>query len=508
MLKFPLNITLALQFLVTPLFVLSFFSTYCFADLKINPSIQIAETYVASTAAAGFDNDFITTTVPGAQADYSGKQLSILSGFKLRNRSRLFAGEYYDVSHQYNIASSLGLMRDRITLSAARDFGQQLNNPLGTLNLGNRITSQNRVNRSSSRFEAQWNQPVGRLALGEMRYSLSQRDSGRQTLAQTRVDTVSVSLSSGVWFKRLFWNMAYLGTKYDNISRNRPASQSLLGLLGVRVLHNVDFSLQGGHEKNPRFSNSRQTQLDGIVALAILSWQINRKVLFSGTYGQRSFGESYNASLQLRPSSRLNLLASIEKSVIGSTFKGELSHQLRRSSWFVRYSERLVSFAIPVKEQPPQFFVDASGNSVFSSGEPSFVDILFPVMRNGFFVRRVFTLGSQLSGRRNTLRLSLNHRIREFDETDIKDKGYGGNVNWSLSLGKRGVFQLDVRVLRTSFGEAARVDDILRARVRYNHALGKQVSISGVYYYLERKSSNAAADRQQHVVSLVLNASY
>lgn len=505
MLKFSLNIAIVLK-----LVVLSFFSKYCFASLEINPSIGVSESYVVSKIAAESrsDKEFITTAQPGVAANYSGKRFSVLSDYRLTNRSRLSEKKYYDVSHQYNVKSSLGLLRDRIRLGATYNFGQRLNNPLGALNFDNRITGRNRVNRSSSRFEATWKQPISRIALGEMRYSLAQTDSASETLSQTRVDDIFLSLTNGIWFKRLFWEMVYSGIKYDNVSRSIPMSQSLTSLLGYRVLSSLTFSLTGGYERNPRFSSARQNQLQGYVVIAATSWQVSRKVLLSGTYGQRSFGESYGASLQIQPSNRLNLLASIAKTVIGSTFRGELNHRLRRANWFIRYNERLVSLAIPVAEQAPQFFVDETGASVFSTDDESFADITFPIVQNGFFIRRVFTLGSQLTGRKNTLQFSINHSTREFEELDIEDKGYGGNASWSLSLGRRGLFALSADKRRTSFGNATRSADILRLRVRYSHALGRQVNISGLYYYLERKASGAATSQLQHVARIELNATY
>ncbi len=497
-----------LQFLILQLFVLIFFSKYCFADLEIDPNILVAESYVASTAAVGFNEGFITTAQPGVAANYSGRDFSILSDYKLTNRSRLSAREYYDVSHQYSVDSALKLFRERISLSAAYDFGQRIDNPLGTLNIDNRISNGNRINRSSSRLEAAWSQPINRIALGEMRYSLAQNNSASQTLSRTRVDNVFLSLSNGIWFKRLFWKMEYSGMKYDNVSYNTPASQSLIGLFGYSVLHNVDVSLTGGYEINPRFTNIQQNQSEGTIALATLSWRLNRKVLLSGTYGRRSFGESYIASLQIQPSRRLNLSASLGKSVIGSTFEGQLSHQLRRASWFLLYNERLVSLAIPVEEQSSGFFTDETGGSVFSPDAPSFADIIFPVVRNGFFIRRIFTLGSQLTGRKNVLRFNLNHTRREFEGLNFEDKGYGGGASWSLSLGRRGLFELNAESRRTSFADTTRAADILRLGTRYTHTMGKQVSINGLYYYLERKSSDITLSQQQHVVRVELSASY
>lgn len=482
------------------------------AEFDIRPGVSFSQVVIQDDVESGVSSrDFISEIIPMINVDLATRRINAQAEYSFEQRAYYRNTDHLQASQQYRLASSLEFIKNRGVVNIASSSGQRLTNPLDALSIDSGgYFSGNRSDYQTYIAGINWNQPLSSLAVGSLNANLSQTVSESDSINDTQNQFVRAVLSNGKRFQRSFWSFEAIQTRQSYSSKDSPYTHSELANVGFRITKHVSIGATVGYESNPQGAFFQGNVTNGYVAEGNFNWVLNRRLMLNALYGRRSFGETYNFSANWQPSARTELNGSYGKEVFGQTYNFLFSHQFRKASWKLSYSENLTSRSYAEIEQELELLLDEDGVPIISSttGQPIImVNNLF-FIRDGVFVRRMFVFGGDITGRRNRLSLNVNFERRVFQEQDIEDQSYGGNLSWTLQVGNRGSFNTLANMQRGGYGGTARIDDIYQGQVSYSHKLLKAMSARMEYNYLVRNSNETEADQRQHLVRAQLSANW
>lgn len=481
-------------------------------EFEFRPGISVSQVAIQDEVGSGeVSRDLISEAIPKINVDLATRRINAQGEYSFEQRAYYRNANHLQANQQYRLASSLEFIKDRGFVSLASSSGQRLTSPLDTLSIDSGgYFSGNRSDFQTYTVGVNWNQPLSPLAVGALDANLNQTVSESDFINNTRSQFVRAVLSNGKWFQRSFWNLEAIQTRQAYSTIQNPYTYSALATAGLRLTKQIKISATAGYESNPQVAYSQTNVTSGYVAEGNFNWALHRRLTLNALYGRRSYGETYNFSADWQPTARTVLNASYGKEVFGQTYNLLFSHKFRKASWQLSYTENLTSRNYIEIEQELELLLDDEGLPIISSttGQPIIgVNYLF-LVRDGVFVRKMFAFGGDITGRRNTLSLSVNLERRVFQEQDVEDQSYGGSVSWGLRLGNRGSLDTLANVQHGGYGGMTRTDDVYQGQVSYTHKLFKAMSARIEYNYLMRNSNVSEADQQQHLVRAQLSTEW
>ncbi len=465
------------------------------------------------------DSDLVTEVNPSVSISRQGARIGMDAGYDFIGRYFYRDNSRNNVNHGLNARGDAELVKRRLFVNAASRYSQRIVDPSQRFNIDNLGATGNRSNVWSSSVGSRWQSRFGRLAESRVRYTYNYTTNDAVQLTNTKAQQVNANLSSGAAFSRFSWQFdAAKSRSAIGGSINTVDTQAVFVEAGYALYRRVRLSLRLGHEKNPRLvaNNANQQQVtNGVTKTAILNYQPTRRLSLTATYGERSFGETYEGSVVYQ-TARTSLQASAGRGPFGDTYGGGVNWLGRRGQVGISYTESLTTrsfLELQRLDSIPRladastgelFPVDDQGNPVILDPNAEVaevsVDVFFPVLANSTFIRKVLRANTSLKGRRNTITTGASYEQRIFEETSIRDKSYRANIGWQLTLNKRADVKVDVNRQYINAFVNKRYDDIWTFSSQYTHKLGKKASASLSYKYLLRDVSDEVIDQSENQV--------
>lgn len=481
-------------------------------EFDIRPEISVSQIAIQDEIGADIlERDLITEAIPKVNVDLNTRRIRAQAEYAFEQRAYFHNADHFRMNQRYRLASAFEFIKDRGVVNVATSSAQRLENPLGGLSIDNNgYFSNNRSDYQTYSTGIKWNQPISSLANGSLNANLNQTVSESSLINNTQNQFVRAALSNGKWFQRSFWNLEAIQSRQSYSSNQTPYTRSALATTGLRITRQVNVSATGGYEQNPQIAFSQNRVTSGYVIEGKLSWILNKRFSLNSLYGHRSYGETYDFSFDWRPSERTALNGVYGKKVFGKTYNFLFSHQFRKADWHISYSEDLTSRSYVEIEKELRLLLDENGLPVISTttGQPIITsdDVLF--IRDGVYVKKTFSLGGKITGRKNSLTLNANCEKRVFQEQDVADDGYGANASWELDVGSRGELGALVNFQRGGYGGISRKDNIYQGQVSYSHVFAEILSTRMEFNYLMRDSSDVGADQKQYLLRAQLTAKF
>ena len=481
------------------------------AELDIRPALAVSQVAIQDeTGSRELSRDLITELIPSLNVDIATRRINAQAEYAYEQRAYYRNSDHLQASQQYRLASSLEFLKNRGIISVASSSGQRLTDPLGGLSINNNAITGNRSNYQSYTAGVKWDQPISSFSNGSIDVSINKTVSDSDFINNTQNQFARAVLSSGKWFQRSYWSIETIRSRQAYSANQSPYIASALVNAGFRITKQIDISSVVGYEWNPQSAFSQSRVTSGYVAEAKLNWLLNKQLMLNTLYGRRSYGETYNLDVNWNPFVRTELNGSYGKEVFGKTYSFLFSHHFRKASWTLSYAEKLTSRSYVEIEQELALLLDQDGLPIVSSttGQPLIaINNLF-FIRDGVYVEKMLSIGSDIKGRRSVLSTSLSYQKRVFQEDEIKDQAYSASISWTLHASASGALSALASVHRGGYGDSVRKDDVYQGQLSYSHQLAKAISARIEYTHLMRDSSEPESDQKQGLVRAQISAEW
>ena len=262
---------------------------------RFTPTLDLRETYTDNVALredANRQSQWVTEITPGLRVRMHGPRLVVDGAWQLQ----YFAMQDKEISGTNRSARSgqgklqASLIDELLYVDAAAAIAQQGISPFGQLITDNNYASANRAEVKTWRISPYLVHRFGANANAELRYAHDSVDAGRTGLGNTDGDTLSLSVTSGVAFRRVGWGVVLseqkirdsladdINIKNANLNLRYRAGRTLNLLAGIGY-DKYDYNSLGG-------VNSGKAWNVGA------AWTPTLRTSVQGTFGRRYYGPS------------------------------------------------------------------------------------------------------------------------------------------------------------------------------------------------------------------------
>jgi len=482
------------------------------ASWQLEPHVTASELYTDNVNAntdQEKQSDLITELNPGFSLSRQGARVGVFLDYDYRARFYMGDSDRNNANHAYSARGDAELVKQRLFVTATSSLSQRIVDPFRSLSIDNANLTGNRPNIWSTSGGARWQSKLGRFARTQIQYTINKTNIESADFGATDASRLNALLSSTALLARFSWLFQYKQADINTQNRAGLSRKIAYGQAGYAFTRKIILSLRLGYEENPSLQRRNNLQ-EGATKEAILTLRPTSRVSVVGSYGRRSFGETYNVSMGYQ-SPRTIFQGSFGRGPFGDTYNASVNRQARRSEVGLAYVEsqtnrsflalRQAQIEIPGGQQNTFPGIGNSQIQMNNQGSSSSrsVNVFFPVVRDETFVRRRGQLSGKLKGRRNELSSSIFYERREFSESST-DSSYGGNISWRLVLNKRSNFEVSTRRQRINLSQMNRRDNVSQIFAQYSHLLARDIRISFDYRHLRRNSSDDSADQKENRV--------
>ena len=457
------------------------------ADLgwDFTPRLAISQIYTDNVTLApkgDEEHEHVTQLNAGFALDREGAQARARLAYNLQALAYWRDSDRNDVFHQVAGDGRVALVPDRFFIDAGATFSQrELSRDGGGDNIN--ITG-DRSDVLTLRISPAWVQRFDDVATAELRYTYDRVDySGRRA---SDVDSESnrflARLDSGPMFNQFGWALSFQRTETDFDDGSSVTFQIAEALGRWNVTERFSVFGAVGDERNDFEQDASRARPDDTFWRAGATFQAADRTFMEGFVGERFFGTTYG---------------------------GTLRHRLRTGQVFASYDESLttvnefdiVRVVLPV-------FDETTGRPVIVDGEPIFVELEFPDLQTGVYLRKRFEAGFAGELRRTSWALRAFDERREFELTDRTERVQGivGNVGWQANPRTR--LFANASYEDSSFADEDREDTLVRLGLGLARDLTPRTTGSIEYRYQERDSDVAARDYRENRVVATLRMEF
>jgi len=443
------------------------------------PAVAVSQIYtdnVELSPRGQEDHEWVTELDVGFTADREGSQARASLFYNLQGLAYWRESDRNDVFHQFAGDGRVDVVPGLFHVEGFAGYDQRAISRDGVSGDNINITG-NRTDVFRLRVSPVLTQRWGDTASGELRYTHGRVEYREDDVSDdsSYSNRVLARLDSGPAFSRVGWELRYdwNDTQFDDGSSVTLEQVEALGRWFVSPRVSVFAGV--GNEDNDFTQDPSRAEPDDTF------WRV---------------GATYN------PDARTFMEAFVGERFFGTTYGGTLRHRLRTGQVFAIYDESLttvndfdiIRVVLPV-------FDETTGRPVIVDGEPVFVDLEFPDLQTGVYLRKRFEAGLTGELHRTDWALRAFDERREFELTDRDERVQGvvGNVGWRATPRIRAFANLSLE--ESSFAGEDRDDTLIRLGLGVARELTPRSTGSIEYRYQDRDSDVDARDYRENRVT-------
>jgi uncharacterized protein (PEP-CTERM system associated) len=306
--------------LAAPIMLAVLMSPQARADWKVNPAVDLRETYTdnAFQAAGNSANgQFITELTPSLKIANNGPRLKLNASIIEHLYAYSGDGPTNNGHSQLQLAAdaSAKLVEDLLFLDATASIGQQAVSAFGPqVNGSNGYSNANRAEVRTYRVSPYLIHHFGNAATGEVRYTRDSVSTGNGGYADSDSNTVALSIASGPLFHTLSWGLQYNRQDLTDSFATKSRVENSLANLQYRLFPALALTANGGYEKYD----------------------------YQGLGGEIA-GKTYALGFVWTPSSRTSIQASAGRHYFGKTYSLAANHRSQRTVWTANYADTVTN---------------------------------------------------------------------------------------------------------------------------------------------------------------------
>jgi uncharacterized protein (PEP-CTERM system associated) len=287
----------------------------CRAELKLQPALQLRETYTDNVALqpdAAARAEWVSEVAPALAFSDDSRRLKLHGRYQLHyfaysGHERAGTNNH---SHEFNADAHAVLADDFLFLDAGGAVGQQAVSPFGQQVNNNAYAASNRTEIRTWHLAPYAVHQFGTAARATVRYTRDHVASSNVGFGQSGGDTAAVDLQSGTAFRRLGWGLSASRSVIGDTRAGTNSATNATANLRWLVTGTVTLTGTGGYDKYD----------------------------FSGP-GAASKGSFWTVGGVWEPSMRTHVELAGGHRFFGRTWKLDLQHHSRRSVWSIGYNE-------------------------------------------------------------------------------------------------------------------------------------------------------------------------
>ncbi|WP_163834606.1 TIGR03016 family PEP-CTERM system-associated outer membrane protein [Spartinivicinus ruber] len=397
------------------------------AQWTITPSITVEDTYSdnINLSSNNEQSDQVLEIVPAVRIQGEGRRLRLNFDYNAQGLHYFENTNDDEVNHRLQSGLSSELIENHLFLDATANISQQLIDERRGGSSDNISGSNNLSDVFTYEINPYWKQKLSSDVETELgvRYNevnYSENDNGSDSSGQS----LYWSANSAPGVGPIFWRFNYNYDEVDYDSQNDTERQSESILVGYQWTPKFNTSLTVGYESQDNDAENIRNDTDGAFWIAGMDWALSRKTSLSAQYGKRYYGDTYGFNL---------------------------SHQRKRSTFTLSYSEQQQT----VRDQilVGNFLVCPEGGAIgpgcsreqLRVGEnPEAGKEIIAQLPGGttsqvddYFISKDTTLGWYHVRKRDSFNVNAYRQEREFQTRDNNELVHGINVGWNRRLSRK-----------------------------------------------------------------------
>jgi len=458
------------------------------AEWRLEPGLRLSETWTDNFNLSDDDpeSEWITEIAPGLRLSGEGRRAQVELAYRLRQLLHVEESERDSTNHQLNAAGDVELVRERLF------FDADANRTLGTTGTAFTGPTSDVIASDQRRTVTTWSAgprlqyPVGRFAELEATARRRHVDFGSDADGESDSDSAGIGLASGPLFTTWGWALDYERREETREQTDQPVEdttfEQVRGELNLRAGAATQLFVAGGTEENEFETAEAGDPVDGDFWEAGLRWNPRRTVSLEMAVGNRFFGDTARASLDVRGSA--------------------LSLQLN-------VSEDLVTTPQLQFERQTVLLRDSEGNLVIGpGGQPVTVAIDVPTVRDDVILqqRASARLGWSRSHTSITLALLATNREFQREGTTEDSRQIDLDIRWTRLT--RTVLNAGIGLREQDFEDGISETEFASLRLGATRELRGDTRLSLDYEYAEQDSTGGGSDYDSNRVTLALEVGF
>jgi len=383
-------------------------------DWLLFPRANVTEAYSDNITLAETNtlDDLITTVMPGITVRGTSARLDLNLDYTLQYLKFLDNTEFDDLNHQMQGDAGLTMVEDLLYFNASARKSQQNTSNQGQFSQSNRSQTGNRTDVLFYQFGPSLRHSLGSWASVDASYLMNKSERTAITGVNptgpgAEGNTAQFSLRSGPSLPRTPLGFSVSSREQERQDGQQSSLRSISADGGYVLNRFFTLTVEGGQEFND-FQTGRN-QRDGPFWFVGGTWTPGPRTQFTGRYGSRFFGNTYNVSG---------------------------SHTLRRAVFSFNYGEQVRTTNQIQSELVLVPLTDPFGNPILDPGFNP--DILtppdIPSLGDDIIISRNAGVNFSYAGRRQTFNARYFESKNEFQSTGFIETNRGASFDLSHRL--------------------------------------------------------------------------
>lgn len=452
-------------------------------DVELGARVSETWTDNVGLAAANPQDEQITEIAPSLRLSGEGRRANLALAYRVQHLVHENDSDLDQTNHELSADGSVELARERLFLDAGATRSLDSGGPAVAAPSSNLFASDQRETVTTWRAGPRLVYQAGRFAAVQAELRREHVDFGSRAEGDSDSDIATLGISSGPLFNRWGWALDYRGREQ---SRDREGEfdeettfQQLSGELSLRAGAVTDLFVVGGAEDNEFDTAEAGSSTDGDFWELGIRWNPRRTISLEAAAGERFFGDSARASLQLQGSA-LSLQFDLSKDLVTTP-----QLQFERSTVLL---------------------LDDEGNPVLGpEGEPATAVIDVPTVRDDVMIQE--RAGIRLSWDRSHTRatLALLATDREFQRGGTSEQAQQADLDASWTRFPRTTISGGLGYREQEFAGDPREDKTTTARFEVSRRLSSDADLEIQLEKLSRDSTAADAEYDSERITVALD---
>ena len=488
--------------------LMSWHTTLFAAQWRVQPTLQLAETYTDNVALAppgGEESEFVTQVNPGISLHGQGGRLKLDLNYVLQNAIYASDGNRNSSNHQLAAKGNAELVKNIFFVDARSSISQQIVDATGRVGLDN-LNLGNRADVFTYGLSPYLKLRLASYADAELRFSDDRVENQSSRVSDAESLQYTAHINSGPRFARLQWDADYLQQDLNRKEKDNSHYQRANANVQYHFLSSWSLLARGGYEDNrlPRITDLH----NGSYWSAGLEWAPSRRFRASATKGENN----WDADLFLQPIERTSLHVGYRERDVGlirgPSWNVSLSHRTRRTTWLASYTESSTTVQT-LQLTGQQFFtlLDSQGNLVVdpNTGLPIVLVQNIFSLTDQDFIRKRGQLAVTLHSGKSDIVFSVFNENRTYSLTDATEEVAGTTASWTWRFAPRTSAMIGGGWQRRNPVNTDLHEDIWNGSVALMRTVSRNVNASLEYSHLQHNTFVAFGDYGENRVTAQLN---
>lgn len=458
------------------------------ADWSLEPTLRLSETWTDNVDLSEDDpeEEWITEFAPGLRLSGEGRRVQADLAYELQHLVHANDSGRDRTNHRLNGEGSAELVRERLFFDAGASRSRNTGGPLVAAPSNSVVAQSRRDTITTWQAGPRLQYELGRFARIDAEARREQIDFGSRDRGESTADVASLGVTSGPMFPDWGWALGYNVREEDETGEVGLQQDTRLARARAELNWRVGAATQlfaaGGEEDNEFESADEGDPVDGSFWEAGFRWNPSRNVSVEAAAGERFFGDTARASVN----------------VVG-----------RALSLRLNVAEDLVTTPQLQLEQVTALLVDDQGNPVLGpNGQPVTVVVDVPTVVDDVILQRRADLQLAWDYSHTRLSLSLQGTDREFQRLGTSERSNRADLEWQWTRLTRTTITAGVGFIEQEFAETDREDEVRTYRLRAERQLRGETRLTADIEQLERTSTNSNAEYQSLRATVGLNLAF